>query len=679
MMSKPTIRLLLFSIVLLICTYNGVSAQWNLVAPNLLGKQDFGMGAIIHKSGVVWAGTHEVWMSRDSGSTWTKRSPLIFPNDYIDDINFFDFMIGIVSTHNGSVYRTLDQGMTWTEIHRSASALNATFLSTPDHILIATGAGGVIDATQDGGLTWKAAPLANLVPAVRPLIGGGAYALAGNAARGIGSLSLFKTTDYGNTWTSQPGTVDFDTWSFDVNPCEPNQVFVVNEGCNNSVIDKQAEILVSSDAGASWVSKDSHPISPGISNYYFCGSLVLIGKTLFAQTVNNGVVRSTDKGISWKIIGGPSATFDTRLVAPINGNIILAVDNNGSIYKTSNSGGDSLTNISPYEDLSIFPYELFTPDTLANCDTPVVRSIVFASLLCSQPKIDTQYIIGTDSADYTIVKGIADSLSSLDTVLLSFRPHSSGPQNGYYVLVLKDGTQFITPLHGYGKGITYVEPFTNYVRVDTIGGTANVPIRLNGFPVSENVELIIHYDTRMRYTGSFSIAGTILDLPGEQWLGRSKIRITKSELQLDTNSGFATFTVFPDGEDCFIVSLDSLEILNKAAPCLYAIGNGIPKYVCPPRGCGIMTITNYMLKGVFPQLFIQPNPNHGTFTVIASDPIGESTLSLYDMLGTEISTSYQTIKAGTNSVSFNQLRSGSYYLRIESATVRTTVPIVIIE
>ncbi len=632
-MPKRTIRLLLSSIILLIVACTAVVAQWNVVAPNLLGKQDFGMGAIIHKSGIVWAGSHDVWMSPDSGTTWSKRSPVLYVNDYIDDINFFDVMIGIVCTHNGSIYRTLDQGLSWTEIHRSPSALSATFLSTPDHILIATGAGGVIDATQDGGLTWTAVPLANLVQCVRPLIGGGAYALAGNAARNIGSLSLFKTTDYGKTWIPQPGTVDFDTWSFDVNPCEPDRIYVVNEGCNNSLIDKQAEIFVSSNAGASWVSTDSHPISPGPSNYYYCGSLMLRGKTLFAQTINNGVARSTDKGLNWKIIGGPSATFDTRLVTAINGNIVLAVDNNGSIYKTINSGGDSLTNISPYEDLSIFPYELFTLDTLANCDTPVVRSILFNSLLCSQPKIDTQYIIGIDSVDYSIVKGITDSLSSYDTVLVSFRPHSNGSQRGYYVLVLKDGTQFITPLHGYGKGITYVEPFTNYVSIDTIGGTANVPIRLNGFHVSESVELIVHYDPRMQYSGSYSITGTALDLPGEQWLGRSKIRVTASQLQLDTNSGVATFTVYPDGTDCFAVSLDSLVVLNKAAPCLYAIGTGVPKYVCPPRGCGIMTITNYMRKGVFPQLFIQPNPSHGTFTITSSHPIGASTLTLYDLLG----------------------------------------------
>ena len=679
MMPKRTIRFLLFSVVLLIGEYTSVLAQWNLVAPNLLGKQDFEMGAIIYKSGIVWAGSHDVWMSLDSGITWSKRSPVIYANDYIDDINFFDFMIGIVCTHNGSVYRTLDQGLSWTEIHRSASALSATFLSTPDYILIATGAGGAVDVTQDGGLTWTGAPLANLVPCVRPLIGGGAYALAGNAARGIGSLSLFKTTDYGKTWLPQPGTVDFDTWSFDVNPCEPDMIYVVNEGCNNSLIDKQSEILVSSNAGASWVTTDSHPISPGPSNYYYCGSLRLRGKTLFAQTINNGVARSTDKGLTWKIIGGPSATFDTRLVTAINGNIVLAVDNNGSIYKTINSGGDSLTNISPYEDLSIFPYDLFTNDTLANCDTPVVRSIFFSSMLCSQPKIDTQYIIGIDSADYSIVKGITDSLSSYDTVLVSFRPHTSGPQRGYYVLVLKDGTQFTTPLHGYGKGITYIEAFTNYVSIDTIGGTANVPIRLNGFPIAESVELIVHYDTRMQYTGSYSIIGTALDLPGEQWLGRSKIRVTASQLQLDTNSGFASFTVFPDGEDCFKVSLDSLVVLNKAAPCLYAIGTSVPKYVCPPRGCGIMTITNYLLKGVFPQLFIQPNPSHGTFTITASQPIGASTLTLYDMLGVEISTTQQIITAGANTISFDRLRSGIYYLRIESGAIRTTVPIVIVE
>ena len=121
------------------------------------------MGAITHKSGICWAGSlNQVYMSPDSGITWTRHSPPIAATDYVNDIEFYDNKTGLVCTHNGDVFRTDDQGLSWREIHVSHTtfsngAFSTAFLGTTDNIIVAGGnGGGFIEASHDGGMTWKA-------------------------------------------------------------------------------------------------------------------------------------------------------------------------------------------------------------------------------------------------------------------------------------------------------------------------------------------------------------------------------------------------------------------------------------------------------------------------------------------------------------------------------------------
>lgn len=608
-------------------------------------------------------------MSPDSGRTWIQRFNINILNDDIVELAFYSDSIGLAGTHLGSVYRTTDQGNSWKEIRRTSSAFSVAFVGSPDNIMIATRSGATIDYTTDGAITWKTAALGKNVPIVKPLIGGGAYAFAGTSTAG---LSLYKTLDYGATWQQQPGTIDFDTYSGDVNPCLPNRIYAVNEE-QTSTSDGFGDIFTSADGGVTWTKGNPQ------SRTYYSGSISLSSEAVFVQTTSKGILRSTDQGTSWQPIGGPSATSDTKLVCAITSNIVIAADNSGTIYRTINSGGDSLLNVPKYTDLSITPSKLFTTDSLANCDPAKVRSIFFSSQHCTQPEIDTQYIIGPDSLDYKIVKGITDSLSGFDSVLVSFRPRSNGPQTGSYVLVLKDGTKFIIPLAGFGKSIVFVEPTSVSVTVDTIGGTAYVPLQINGLPNTESIELVVHYDKKLQYSGSYSLIGTPLDKPNEQWDGRSKISIPTSEIKLDTITGFATFTVFPDGDTCFKVTIDSLNVLNPSAPCLYAIGSGVEISICPPVGCGIMILTNYMRYQTFPTIFLSPNPGSHEFSIASTKDLGESTITIADELGRVVMTTTENIKQGNNKLSIENIRGGKYYLKIVSQAGIRILPLVILE
>ncbi|MFI5264536.1 MAG: T9SS type A sorting domain-containing protein, partial [Candidatus Kapaibacterium sp.] len=198
-------------------------------------------------------------------------------------------------------------------------------------------------------------------------------------------------------------------------------------------------------------------------------------------------------------------------------------------------------------------------------------------------------------------------------------------------------------------------------------------------PQQEDIEVVLHYDGRMTYNSSRSLSGNSFDLSGEVWQGRAKIRIPKNEMQLDTISGFAIFTVFPDGTDCFKVTIDSMSILSPFAPCSYSIGNPVTSTICPPRGCGIMTLTNYMRHGTMPQLSIQPNPSRGMAWITSNITIGDASIEIADMLGriqNKIDTKLE--KGIPAKLEFGDLLKGSYFLRIHSLGSLYQIPFAII-
>ena len=89
---------LLISFCVGILFLNTATAQWSNVAPNLLGPiptEKQGFGNIAYKDGLVWVGRTELWMSPDTGKTWTKMHNSF--GGTITQIQFFDKNTGLVS------------------------------------------------------------------------------------------------------------------------------------------------------------------------------------------------------------------------------------------------------------------------------------------------------------------------------------------------------------------------------------------------------------------------------------------------------------------------------------------------------------------------------------------------------------------------------------------------------
>jgi photosystem II stability/assembly factor-like uncharacterized protein len=646
-------------------------AQWQNVAPNLVGQfsgRTSAEAAMIFKDGTLWIGRTSLWMSQDTGTTW-KQSFTGFSGN-IRDIAAFDKNICAFCTSDGIVYITRDGGTTWKLLGSFGGGRPLGSISFFDRAqdLITISIAGTANLTHDGGMTWSSKSVSNETLDSKAMGGGSMYITAQNPGF-VKAGSINFTTDYGETWTKTAGTFDHDSYSFDVGICNPDNILVINEDYLDPT-DQWSSIFRSTDKGATWQN-----LEPRLrANDFFCGSITSSRLAHFVQTNQSGVLRSTDDGLTWTTIGGPSGDFDTRLVTAINSNILIAVDRtDGSVYRTFNSGGDSLLNDGALPEwATISPSILFENDIVSQCDSVVTRTIIikhhecnalqmnsesitgsaagdyallsalpatltgsdtikiqfdpttagrrnavyelilsdgrkfrvdlagtgsgmdtvrynpgklldFDSIyICDQARLQTIFIsyIGCNyrkkvsesiegSADYTIAAGVPDSIGSNDFVRISFKPTSSGLKDATYVLILSNGDTFRLPLTGFGKASNNVDIVTSDQSFDTLGVDVRVPFALKGLSKPCIVDIVVHYDTCLDYLGSQSIDGTALDISGEQYRGRSKIRVNANQLSLTGISGFAVFSVRVDSFLVPHVWFDSLTVYGGPSPCAY--------------------------------------------------------------------------------------------------------------
>ena len=92
-----------------------------------------------------------------------------------------------------------------------------------------------------------------------------------------------------------------------------------------------------------------------------------------------------------------------------------------------------------------------------------------------------------------------------------------------------------------------------------------------------------------------------------------------------------------------------------------------------------MTLTNFLRHGTLPKLFVVPNPNQGSALISASETLGEASVEIIDMLGRihdKINISLK--KEEPAKLEFDDLRSGSYYLRVRTQESQYQIPIAIV-
>ena len=197
----------------------------------------------------------------------------------------------------------------WTEQTSGVTARLRGVSAVSDRVAWASGSGGTIVRTSDGGATWQRLT----IPGAEKLDFRDVDAVSADVAYvlsiGSGDSSrIYKTIDAGKTWTLQFTNTDpkafFDAMAF----------FDANRGIAFSdSVDGQLVILRTENGGAAWTRVPTAGLPPALDNEgAFAASgtnVAVIGRDrVWIGTSVSRVLRSTDGGRTWSAATTPVAT-----------------------------------------------------------------------------------------------------------------------------------------------------------------------------------------------------------------------------------------------------------------------------------------------------------------------------------------------------------------------------------
>lgn len=219
------------------------TGEWKSVRPQrpadgtkLRFNWNAGIASDPHQAGTIYYGSQFVHRSTDRGDTWTIISPDLTTNDTTKQ----------KQAESGGLTKDVTAAENHTTILTIAPSpvrAGIIWVGTDD---------GNVQLTQDGGRTWtnvgrniRGVPAATWVPHVEASDrdAGTAYVVFDNHRRGDWNTYVFKSTDYGRSWTSL-ATPQLDGFAHTIedDPVEPNLLFLGTE----------FGAWVSTDAGRSW-------------------------------------------------------------------------------------------------------------------------------------------------------------------------------------------------------------------------------------------------------------------------------------------------------------------------------------------------------------------------------------------------------------------------------------------
>ncbi len=671
-MKCKTIVLLLLAFVL----SNALSAyaQWQNVAPNLLGHLDE-YGSMTFKDGVVWAGLFNLYFSLDSGKSWQK-SPLPIPG-HVYDIEFYDASTGLVATNTGA-FITRDQGATWTGVGQvGQSYIAAGFGPTSNDLFLTQTNTATVNTSTDGGQQWTNYSFASFGAMTRMLKSGALASLG--LLSGTGHAEISISTDFGQTWNIQPSYTKFDCYNFVADPCDGNRIYVVNEEVYVQT-DGFAQLYTSSDVGATWSLGAPHVVR------YYNASMAVTPNALYMGTCADGIQRSTDRGSTWKNIGGPSAPPDTRDLCAIDDNILLAADSNGSIFRTMNSGGSPVTS----KDVPLAFSNPFVQTLRANSCAEVDTSIEAIVTSCSSTIAKLKDVSITGSSNFFLIgdPNIGQNFINSEPIHVGYaglgtRSDTAVLHISYTVGSVVHDTMIALTAKGFAMQGVSSFPDGTLQALPSDPVTIKVAAHLS--PALAVNLLTVHSITyRLTYSGSLidmsNSMATSLVTPRQGWVIGSAtvtpggLTVTENNVNLEKLGdslylGNAKFTALSSNTRSTTVYLEQLDLQLDTGVVHLCVG-GEGDYLAH-----VTVITNAVTEAtaVLPEVNLYPVPSGrgGTLRLeLNSTTAIVAELQLYDLLGRSVgSLSKINVRQGKNEIALNAPQNaGVYYLRMSNAS-----------
>jgi len=269
-------------------------------------------------NGTLYAGTWTdgtVWKTTDNGGTWVKCGAIPRPNPVLAMCTLPNDHIFACVYLNG-VFRSTDGGATWQERDSllTDATMRGSLVDDRGTIWVATDAG--LFCTSNEGATWTLNKSAEVGQ------GGGfsqVYLDSSHAIVTNNWYHIFRSTDYGSTWT----TIPFGTPTVSVGGIHPDGSYYASTSTSG--------IYRSTDFGATWT--DMHS-GVNWNGYTYTFTFSAAGKIYYARDAN-GVLSSNDSGKTWVALNSGLTTLSVLPLFRHPNGYIFAGTGGGGVFRSA--------------------------------------------------------------------------------------------------------------------------------------------------------------------------------------------------------------------------------------------------------------------------------------------------------------------------------------------------------
>jgi hypothetical protein len=648
------LRFYVVALLLVLSADSIAFGQWSITARSL--AKGSSSRAMCYMDGVLWIAADQLSISKDLGLTWqTYNWPGVPAPQSWFDIQFFDKNHGVASGIT-STCKTSNGGLTWSLLSGDG-ATSVCFGRTFNQIGVCFRS-STSAVTTDAGLTWNNAPGGGFPFCIRRMRDGSITSLHGSAT----GSHLYNTTNGGTTWSASSGFVDWDSFAFAQDSCDAARFYVSNEDLV-APTDDFSSIFVTSNAGATWRRTKDGPLA------FFTGSLAVSSHAVYCPTTKDGIYRSTDRGLTWKNIGGPIVSGDTRLIAAIDDNTIIAVDDDGNVWRTTNSGGDSIR--STLDPISLSKNVVDFLDTTYVCEQAL--DTLFIGTTCNSATIASILLTGADSAGFRLTR-------SSDTIRVTFAPDHAGPFTANVRFVISTGdTITIARIQGSARSIGWTTISSRNASTDTVGGEVWLPIIVHDRGSSGALSFRLSYDTtNLVYLGTYDDSTALTDRTVGVAATSASITFPNLTATGDSVIGYVKFSVFPHRTQCTSIAVDSLYFTSRSnSSCLFSVTQ-YSADICWTASCGSAELSDMVRYRTLPRLTISPNPARNIIELSASTVIDGAVINISDAAGhIEFEGSISVGPGSKTSMDVRQLPRGPHFVRIDNGAFRASTRFVI--
>ncbi|HEY3876711.1 MAG TPA: choice-of-anchor D domain-containing protein, partial [Candidatus Kapabacteria bacterium] len=161
------------------------------------------------------------------------------------------------------------------------------------------------------------------------------------------------TTDSGKTWQSIAATSE--AWTPYADPVTQT-VLLASERDPLKFVTQTAVLQCPISTGAEnrLRTYSDSGLTGGIAGSHVCRSVIYVQGRLPATFSPMGIIRTMDGGATWKFVGGPSNINDKRFAVTGRGAVVIAFDNAGTVWRTTDGGDGTLSpSVLPFTSLAI--------------------------------------------------------------------------------------------------------------------------------------------------------------------------------------------------------------------------------------------------------------------------------------------------------------------------------------